>query len=739
MNSRRKTKSPGNPDLSPGSTSRRGFLQSLTATGLVCASGTAAAHPALLAGATLPTGSEGGILSLDELAGDWMRMRALGINPALNNFWGALQVTDNLLAVTELTFPPFSQGMHSGYLRINGEELKADESRWYAYQILRRGRTKDLEVESSVRMVFENRGVLFRLKLRNLQSSAQQVEVSADLNGFIGRYDSDWAFRFPRPHDPNDFAAALAADGTALLIRHTKSPARVAFAFRQKPDQLESVWTHGRAAWRITVNPGQERTIDFVLAVGNGDDEPLFQARMWAEEFKPAFAAAKAQWEKRYAQVFMPGNNFYSGNLPVLTTPDQAMRRVYYMGIVSRLQLLRTNLPVQPRVIVTGGPQFAVTVTYFWDNTLLLMSMLDPEVMKQQLKRWLTLDISKWYAQDCLSGEGRGRWYSANNLSVFGLLQGYLRVTGDYGLLDEKAGDKTVLEHMKGLVTGWKQLVSKTGQLADYGEARNLLECDSTYIHAVASLNAANVGMMRMLASLLAWRGDAPGAAELRESARSLAAAVLKLYVPVEGVWLAAQPNGQFLKVRHVYDFITVIKWMAEDLSPEMRREMVSFVQRELITEWWMRALSLEDPAAPGSDRPDHGPMGAYDEWPALTLEAFCKLGYRKEALDAFYHFERVTHEGPYAQAHEVLGTHYSDLVRIAGRGAMTTHTMIGTVFSELIVGSFFGFQPDWQGKQMLVEPCLPPTFEGKLIGLPYRGKLYDLTAGAGGVTLKAR
>jgi hypothetical protein len=725
------------PDSSAGIGSRRGFLQSLLTTGVVGATGPLAINPAVLQGATTPSAGEEGILSLDALSGDWMRMSALGIYPAINNFWGALGVTDNLLAVTDLTFPPFSQGEHSGYLRINGEELKADESRWYAYQILRRSRTRDLEVGTTVRMVFEDRGVLFRLKLRNLQSSAQQVEVSADLNGLIGRYDSGWAFRFPRPQDPNDFAAALAANGTQMLIRHAKSPARVAFAFRHKPDQLEPVWTHGRAAWRITVNPGQERTIDFVMAVGSGDDEPVSQAGKWVAEFDSTFAAAKTQWEKRFADCFVPGNGFYSGNLPVLTTPDAAMQRVYYMGIVSRLQMLRTNLPVQPRIMVTGGPQFAVAVTYFWDNTLLLMSMLDPEMMKQQLKRWLTLDISKWYAQDCMSGQGRGVWYSANNLSVFGLLQGYLRVTGDYGLLDEKAGSKTVLEHMKGLVTGWKQLVGKTGQLADYGEAKNLLECDSKYMHAVASLNAANVGMMRMLAGLLEWRGDAPGATELRETAKSLAAAVLKLYVPVEGVWLAAQPTGQFLKVRHVYDFITAVKWMAEDLSPEMRREMVAFVQRELLTEWWMRALSLEDPAASGSDRPDHGPMGAYDEWPALTLESLCKLGYRKEALDAFYHFEKVTHEGPYAQAHEVLGTHYCDPVRIAGRGAMTTHTMIGTVFSELIVSSFFGFQPDWQGKQMLVEPSLPPGFEGKLTDLPYRGKHYDLAAGPQGVSVK--
>jgi hypothetical protein len=739
-----------------GRASRRGFLQRLTAAGAVATAGPLAIAPAILHGAdSSPAAS--GVPTLDELCGDWMRMSDLGINPAINNFWGALQVTDNLLAVTELTFPPFSQGGHSGLLRINGEELKADESRWYAHQILRRARTSGLELESSVRMAFENRGVLFRLKLTGLQSWTQQVEVSVDLDGLIGRYDSGWAFRFRRPHDLNDqaltaahgssgddFTASVVADGTVLLVRHAQSLARIAFAFRQKPDRLEAVWTHGRAAWRVLVGPAgaaprERQTLDYVMAVGNSADEAISLARQWAAEFDATFAAAKSQWEKRWAQAFEPASGFYSGNLPVLVTPDEAMRRVYYMGVLSRLQLLRTNLPVQPRVVVTAGPQFAVTVTYFWDNTLVMSSLLDPAMMRQQLKRWLTLDITKWYAQDCLSGEGRGVWYSADNLSVFALLQGYLRVTGDYALLDETAGSRTVLEHLRSLVTGWKQLVGKTGDLADYGEAKNLLECDSKYMHAVASLNAANVGMMRSAAALLAWRGDAAGAAELRQSAERLAAAVLKLYVLGEGVWLAAQPTGQFLKVRHVYDFITTVKWMREDLPADMRREMVAFVQRELMTEWWMRALSLEDPAASGSDRPDHGPMGAYDEWPALTLEALCQLGRREEALDAFYRFARVTREGCYAQAHEVLGTRYCDPVRIAGRGAMTTHTMIGTVFSELILTSFFGFQPDWQGQRMLVPPTLPAGFEGKLLGLPYRGKLYDLTAGASGVTAKAR
>ncbi len=413
--------------------------------------------------------------------------------------------------------------------------MRADESRWYAYQILRRSRTAALEVESTVRMVHENQGVLFRIRLKNLDSTARRLEVTADLNGFIERYESRWDFFNPRPQDQeqNDFTAALFPDEfggekAQVIIRHAKSSARTVFAFQpHPPDRLEALGNHGRATWNVTLNPGQERTLEYVMGVGTGDHETAIASGLWSYKFEDRFRDAKALWEKRYAQAFAPRNGFYSGNLPVLVTSDAKMRRVYYMSILSRLQMLRTNLPKLPRIAVAGGPLYEPTMAYFWDNTFFLMSMLDPEMVRKQLKGWLTIDIYKWYAQESLSGEGRGVWYSANNISIFGALQGHMRVTGDYGLLDEKAGDKTVLEHMKELATHWKQLVPKGGELADYGGPQNLLECDPTYMHQVASLNAGNVGMMRQLADLLEWRGGASGVAELRQDAKKLAAAVL--------------------------------------------------------------------------------------------------------------------------------------------------------------------------------------------------------------------
>ena len=677
---------------------------------------------------------------MDELAGDWLTMNSFGSYPALNNFVGSLQVTDDIVAVRHLTFCPFSQAQDSGAIRVNGRPLRATESRWFAYQVLRRNRSGELEAESSVRMVYENRGILFRLKLKNVQRTAQTLQVTAELAGLVGKYESGWDWPLPAPKHEDEFTAARAGGGSILLVRHTKSSSRVAFAFAQRPDGLELTGNRGQATWKVRLNPGQERTIGFVMAVGDGDDEALHLADKWATEFEKTFDSVKTLWQNRFADIFTPGNAYFSGNLPVLLTSDEALRRVYYMSVLSSMALLlRTNFTLQPRIYITAAPQYAVTLTYFWDSALVptLTALLDPAMMREQLKRWLTMNVHRCYAQDSFSGQGRGPWYSANDVSLFGMLNSYLQVTGDERFLDEKAGEKTVAEHMRGLATYWKQLAGKSALLADYGGADNLLECVPTYVHGVASLNAANVGMMRAFASLIEWRGDRGGAVQLREDAKHLAAAVLPLYVPGQGVWDCLQPGGKHQEVRHVYDFIMTGIWMSEDLSPSIRSEMVRFVEQELMTKYWLRALSLKDPAAAQSDRPDHGPMGAYDGWPPLALAAMNRLGHQKEAVEALHRFETVTHEGPFSQSHELLGRGSDAPVRVAERGLQTTNELCGGAFADVIISSFFGFQPDFAGKRAIVNPESPRGFEGRLIGLRWQGKLYTVTSSAHGISMK--
>ena len=90
--------------------------------------------------------------------------------------------------------------------------------------------------------------------------------------------------------------------------------------------------------------------------------------------------------------------------------------------------------------------------------------------------------------------------------------------------------------------------------LADYGGASNLLECVPTYTHKVASLNAANVWLMRQMAEVLERNRSIPVnktmAGVLRSMADNVSNAVIdNLYVAGKGFWACQQPNGELVQV----------------------------------------------------------------------------------------------------------------------------------------------------------------------------------------------
>ena len=119
------------------------------------------------------------------------------------------------------------------------------------------------------------------------------------------------------------------------------------------------------------------------MSVAEGDDEATHVAYQWAGDVEETLDSAKTLWEKRFANAFTPGNGYFSGNLPVLTTPDEAFRHMYYMSILSsELLMMRTNFTLQPRIFVTAATQYGLTLMYFWDGAMgpVLTALLDPVI-----------------------------------------------------------------------------------------------------------------------------------------------------------------------------------------------------------------------------------------------------------------------------------------------------------------------------------------------------------------------
>ena len=690
--------------------------------------------------ATTPS-SASGPPTLDELGTGWLDCGLLAQMPSLHNFHEMAACAPDLVGVN---FLPGGQlyGDESGPrwpiyhslplcgMTIDGRSYESTNCKWFAFQAVRRAQVSDLDVITTNRLVMEDTVVMWRVRFTNKGTTTKSFHVALTV-------DPGWKPINREFINPGE-------------IRATSDiwPMDYVYRFFDLPQNK----TDGQfAEWQVNLAPSESREVRFLMYVA----EPGKPGRsgLTSEWFETQWDRTKAEWENRWKRAFTPDNGFFSGNAPLLVTDDAAIREIYYRSVLTLLVLLRTNL-WSNRTFITSGER-AKGVVFYWDTSLFstLFALLEPAQMKEQIKLFLEQDphesavivfkaerpASPRHLEVPAGWDLRG--YAANDLSIFRLAWSYLVVTQDKEFLREKIADQTVLERLRVLATNWKKLrLNPTDQLADYGGALNLLECVPTYINKVPSFNSANVWMMRELAEIFEENGDQAEARQLRLEADAMFKAVMTLYEPGKGVWASLHRDGTRVEMRHCYDFAAVGRFLAADLPPNVRSEMVDFVQRELLMEKWMRAQSPLDVAAANSDRPDHGPMGAYDAWPAVTVDALCRLGYWNIAVPFLRRTQTALYEGVYAQAREFYGEKRRDRdapVRIAQRQGCMRECTGGGAFAETVLCTIFGYKPKLSGAPELLNADTPRGFNGELRQLRCGAQKYIIQSGDTGVELR--
>ncbi len=677
-------------------------------------------------------GIASGMPKLDEMAGEWLPMQNVANLPDVNNFHDMLLINRDLTSF--FCYPDdwlWSGQPRFGYapviLTVDGKEYPAKDCRWYPYRALRRNlNCAGLAIETDTRMINERRAVLLRVRITG-SGATNKTQIILSVSG------------------------RLQADGLSVLNTNQRPGFVTIFRPAQKPDAVISDNGVVHWKWNIELRTGREKVIEFVAGDGRVADLEKVRANVthWGANFSAEFDGFKLCWEKRWADVFTPGNRHFSGSLPTLVTENAALKRNYYMGIVTLLELERTQFPVSPRSFITSGER-APGTQYYWDASMqsTVWALLEPAGMKATLRRWLVQNVrsGSYIYLTNTNGFDTNQYdhitgYAFNACTIFKTAFDYLRITGDSHFLDEQLADgETVLQRMDEIATDWKSLVLPDSPLADYGENGNLLECAPAYIHRVASANAQNVWMMRQDAALQELKGNPGRAKQLRDEADRLLPSVLALYKSGDGVWYGLHKDGARVELRHCVDYIYVGNALDADLTPTMRREMTDFVKRELLTSDWMRAMSLQDAAASLSDRPDHGPMGAYDGWIPLTTGTMWRLGFPDDAFDFYCRTATVTGEGPFAQAHEFYRanrTQYDAPVRIAERDGCMKECISGVAFADVVISTFFGFDPSLDGKTILADPQMPRPFTGKLLHVSSREGEATISADEQGLHLR--
>lgn len=677
----------------------------------------AAPQPRAWPAETEPQFSASGVLPLDGVAGPGVSTRTLACYPSVANFSGALRSTKELGGIQYLHF--VDTGGVDGVLdalALDGQPVFCAESRWYPYQVRTRAQAGPLDLWSTVRMVFADHGVLNRFALTN--QSDQAVTRTLTMQLHTGQ------------------AVDRHAPGTLVI---PGSPAR-AYCFIPAPDEMIATNGTTLAVWNISLPPHTGRELSLALALEKDSAAARTQAQHWGDNFSAAFAAAKSDWENRWQAVFTPGNSIYSGCLPTLETDDRALREIYYLSVASMLETERDNFPRFPQCFVGEDPEWGGDVTWFWDYSLtsLPYALLNPAVVKNEMRHWLTIDWRTCSHFSLHDGTPQGNWYAVNPYAYFLSLDRYLTVTGDFGFLTNQVNGRTVLQYLEALTMDWQRLVPPGGRLADIGgNCWNMLEAPPNYIHTVASLNAANVWMLRRLAEYEARFGDPRKPAELRATAAALLPDLLKLYNPQTGSWNVLYPDGRQIDSRHIYDYLTVGTTISGDLSPDIRRGMFDFVQRELMTPTWMRAMSRQDPSAFNSDRSDHGPAGSYSGWPAKAAQATAELGRFDAALDMFHRFRRAF-EAAIPQAVELTRVAGQEglQARVSTRAGASFAEVSGS-FAEVVINTFFGFRPGVDAASPLWQPDQPRGFTGRLRHVRWRDGLYTISSDASGLHLE--
>jgi len=655
--------------------------------------------------------------------------------PGLTNFLGCVQVDLDPVAIRSHNFPPFATSdTVTGKLfwgdRIFGALGVAASVTWHPDRIEREAEIGEFLLTSTTAMVVGRMATVVRLRIENRATGARTARFKLGVRGNVTKAMRPWNDALPPLEKDNE--ATVDAGRGAVVFRAGKSEAVIVQGALPKPARV----TPQALYFELELRGGETKTVSFVAAVGETAGEVLKLFDAVAMNADAEIARANRDWNEELAACFTPDNGRYSGFMPTLETADADVLKNYHMGVLGTIYFKRDSPhSVHGRVYTTLLPRNWQPVTFLWDYSLssLVHSLLDPVEMRSALRRWMSLDVHKHFGTEYLTGAGIGPWYAVNDFAMTTIARDYFRVNGGFELLDEKVNASSVRGYLETYATNWRRFKTKNG-LADYGGLLNLLECVNSYVHEVASLNAANAFSLRALAEMLE---SAPGGADaaqiaaMRDEAIGIIGNVNELYVKGKGYWNARDPNGATREVRHCYDLLAVLNAIPDDLTSAQKSEMTEFFVRQLKTDRWMIALAAGDDDAMFDTRADHQWTGAYTAWPAMTALGLYRIGQGGMAFDWYKAMAKSANQGPFGQAHIADG-----ILPMEEGGAIKAPQEFpqicdwtcssGGAWCNVVLEGIFGVRAGMKGI------TAKPEFHGfdadaRLTNLRHQGKLYTV------------
>lgn len=543
----------------------------------------------------------------------WVRGGQITVNPSLTDVFD----------IKRFHSAPFS-GTNRLTVLIDGKPVVLKSYEWRPSEVLRSGRSGNLQVETLLTPAVDQRGFLLTARLTN--QGDKEVTVPIRL-AFQGNLNQTQVWRFSPPKSKIHLAQAKAPkdkQSDRILLKNNQGHVALVTDLpdaEAKKDKKETI-----LAGELKLSPGKSAEFHLAIAVGENGGKAMKVAEAILAKPTETIVSSRQYWSDQIEKLYK--------HFPRITSDNQKLVDFYDRGLLD-LPLARWEMPgfVLSPHYSTAGIDGGALCCYIWDFAYgsRMNPLYDPEAVRAHLTQHLKSKPMEHYAFSPLDGTPIGPHYSYNQYSIIRIIYYYVTMTGDVAFLDKKVDGKTILEHVIAHAT-YGDDPSKPVALIDYGNNKNLLELKRTknYEGYVPSPNAERCWSYQAADELSALaKKPSP---KLSKRADALAKLLVEeLWSDSDGWFLTRDKEGK----PHLCYSIQIFDLLRFDILDEAKQKAIlgHLNDKEFLSKYGVHSLSKKDPGYDPKDV-DWGGPGIYTgDAPELICDLY-ESGHPKEAGD---------------------------------------------------------------------------------------------------------
>jgi hypothetical protein len=613
------------------------------------------------------------------------------------------------LSFRTLFAPPFASSDFLLDGRIFGETIKTKRYTWMPHEVHREGMIRGIAVSSTLTLIEGERALVLCIELRNTTSRAVRVPLRFEITGGMD-YVTDWIFARPTANKPTQ-----PMDKGELLVRRNDTGE---IAIGSTLDKM--TWEGFATQWSggMMVPAGTTRTVHLAVGIGPKESTEKVVRGLLSDPAKAAERSRKT-WTRRAGALLE--------RLPRFAAQDKRLEKFYYRSI---LHFLLNRWEVREFVLnpfySTGSVNGGCVCSYLWDfgQGWEIFAQADPDAMREHIKAFLRIDLTRHFSFNPLSGAGWGPWYFINQEKIVFLIYYYVQFTGDTAFLLERLKGRTIIQWVVEQALYGDRL-EKEANLIDYGGGNHHLELrrEYRYDHYLPDMNLRRYPVYLAAETLCGIARHRPPA-NLRDRAEKLRKLVhRKMWSRKDKWWYFLDFQGG-KHLRYTMQMFKVIGSGA--ISKQEEQALVDHInEAEFLSDFGMHSMGKQDPAYDQVDI-DNGGGGAYTGFPPQIIEKLYEAGYPQTAEDIFHRILWWGERLPYWS--DSLVANLMDY-----RKDTPLQNTIGSVAgAQSIIHGMLGVKIRSDGK-IAVNP-VPPSFSPSIAiqGLRIRGSTIDLSVSDG-------